>query len=91
MDRGFWWAEPPLVLHFCLLFSVTQSHSGRLRLLRWLSGKESACDVGDVGSTPGSGRSPGLGHGDPLQDSCHGQRSLMGYSPWDHKESDTTE
>ena len=27
----------------------------------WLSGKESACNAGDVGSTPGSGRSPGEG------------------------------
>ena len=35
------------------------------------------------------------GHGHPLQYSClenpHGQRSLMGYSPWGHKESDMTE
>ena len=35
------------------------------------------------------------GHGNPLQYSClenpHGQRSLAGYSPWGHKESDTTE
>ena len=28
--------------------------------------KESSCNVGDPGSTPGSGRSPGEGHGDPL-------------------------
>ena len=37
------------------------------------SGKESACnagDSGDVGSIPGSGRSPGGGHGNPLQSSC---------------------
>ena len=27
-------------------------------------------DVGDVGSIPGSGRSPGGGHGNPLQSSC---------------------
>jgi len=26
----------------------------------------------------------------PLQYSCHGQRSLVGYSPWSHKRSDTT-
>ena len=32
-------------------------------------GKESACDVGDLGSIPGSGRSPGEGIGYPLQDS----------------------
>ena len=29
--------------------------------------KESACNVGDLGVTPGSGRSPGGGHGNPLQ------------------------
>ena len=30
-------------------------------------GKESACNVGDMGSIPGLGRSPGGGHGNPLQ------------------------
>ena len=33
-------------------------------------GKETACNVGDPGLTPGSGRSPGEGHGSPLQYSC---------------------
>ena len=33
-------------------------------------GKESAYNVGDLGLTPGSGRSPGGGHGNPLQYSC---------------------
>ena len=33
-------------------------------------GKESACNVGDLGSTPGLGRSPGGVHGNPLQNSC---------------------
>ena len=33
-------------------------------------GKESACSVGDEGSIPGSGRSPGGGHSNPLQYSC---------------------
>ena len=32
--------------------------------------KESACNAGDPGSIPGSGRSPGEGHGNPLQYSC---------------------
>ena len=41
-----------------------------LRLPRWLSGKESACNAGDVGLIPGSGRSPGGGSGNPLQYSC---------------------
>ena len=57
--------------------------------------KESAHKAGDMSSIPGSGRSSGGGHGNPLQYSClenpHGQRSLVGYSPWGHKESDMTE
>ena len=32
--------------------------------------KESACNVGDLGSIPGLGRSPGGGHGNPFQYSC---------------------
>ena len=35
-----------------------------------LDGKASACNVGDLGSIPGSGRSPGKGIGNPLQHSC---------------------
>ena len=35
-----------------------------------LQGKESACSAGDLGSIPGSGRSPGEGDGNPLQNSC---------------------
>ena len=58
-------------------------------------GKVSAYNVGDLGSIPGSGRSPREGNGNPLQYSClgktHGQRSLVGYSPRGRKESDRTE
>ena len=54
-----------------------------------------AGDIRDAGLIPGLGRSPGGGCGNPLQCSCledpHGQRSLVGYSPWGHKELDTTE
>ena len=57
-------------------------------------GKESVYNSGHLGSIPGLGRSPGGGHGNPLQYSClqnpHGQRNLAGYSPWGDKESDTT-
>ena len=57
-------------------------------------GKESACSAGEPGLIPGSGRSPGEGNGNPLQYSCpenpHGQRTLAGYSPWGHRESDMT-
>ena len=33
----------------------------------WLSGKESTCNAGDLGSIPALGRSPGKGNGYPLQ------------------------
>ena len=62
-------------------------------------GNASACNVGDLGLIPGSGRSPGEENGNPLQyfhGKCtfqyihgkfHGWRSLVGYG---FKESDTT-
>ena len=60
-----------------------------------LDDKKSACNEGDLGSIPGLGRSPGEGHGNPLQYSClqnpHGQSSLVGCSPWGCKELDMTE
>ena len=51
-------------------------------------------DVRDMGAIPESGRSPGGGHGSPLQYSCLEnpmERWLVGYSPWGQKESDTAE
>ena len=52
-------------------------------------------DTRDAGLIPGPGRSPGEGSGLPapvfLPRKFPGQRSLMGYSPWGCKESDTTE
>ena len=39
-------------------------------LFQWLSGKESACNAGDTGLIPDSGRSPGERNGNPLQYSC---------------------
>ena len=59
------------------------------------NGKESACNAGDLGLIPGLERSPGGGHGNPLQYSClenpHEQRSLAGGNPLDRRESDTAE
>ena len=47
-------------------------------------GKESTCNAGHLVSIPGLRRSPGEGHGNPLQYSClenpHGHRSLAVYS-----------
>ena len=57
--------------------------------------KKSACNAGSPGSIPGSGRSPGAGHGNPLQYSCLENPKDVG--AWratvhgSHKESDTTE
>ena len=52
------------------------------------AGKESACNAGDLVSVPGLGRSPGEGNGYPVfwPGEFHGL-----YSPWGHKELDTTE
>ena len=54
-----------------------------------LAGKESACNVGDLGLIPGLGRSPEEGKGYLFQDS--GLENSMDYSPWSRKESDITE
>ena len=57
--------------------------------------KESACKAEDLGSIPGSGRSPWRREWQStpifLPGEFHGQRSLASYSPWGLKESDTTE
>ena len=59
---------------------------------RWFSGQESAFNA-DLGSIPGMGWSRGEGNGNSfyLLEKSHEQRSLAGYSPWGHKESDVTE
>ena len=47
---------------------------------------ESACNAGDLGSIPGLGRSPGGGNSPVfLPGAFHGQRSLVGCSPWSHR------
>ena len=54
-----------------------------------------AGDTRDVGSIPGSGRSPREGNDNLLQYSClekfHGQRNRVGYGPQDHKKLDMIE
>ena len=56
--------------------------------------KNPPANAGDMGSIPGSERSPGEGSGNPFQYSCleksHGQRSLAVYSPWGCKQLDMT-
>ena len=59
-----------------------------------IAGKET-CNLGDTDSIPELERFPGGRYDNPLQCSClenpHGQRSLVGYNPRGHKDSDTTE
>ena len=58
-------------------------------------GKAFACNAGDLGLIPGSGRSPWRRKWQStpvlLPGKSHGHRSLVGYSLWGRKESDTTE
>ena len=57
-------------------------------------GKASAYNVGDLGLSPGLGRCPGEGNGNPLCYSCLEipvDGELVGYNPWGRKESDMTE
>ena len=60
----------------------------------WLSGKESACSAGNLGSIPGSGRFPWKRAWQPtpvfLPGESHEQRSLAGYGPQGLKESEVT-
>ena len=59
-------------------------------MLSGSDGKESAYNVGDLSLILGLGRSPGGGHGSPLQysylENPHGQRTLAGYRPRGCKE-----
>ena len=71
------------------------THSSILGLPGGSGGKESTCDVGDLGSIPGLERFPWTREELPTPIFFPGesqeQRSLVGYTPWGHTESDTTE
>ena len=81
------------------LWNITQATLYLLRHYKVFpvgsDGKESNCNVGDLGLIPELWWSPGRQQGIPLQYSClansHILRSLAGYSPWGHKELDTTQ
>ena len=91
-----WRQERECLSHHLILMSGTVFRAQKT-LMGFLGGsgvKNVPANVGDTGSIPESGRCSGEGSSNPLQYSCldsHGRRSLAGYSPWGHKESDTTE
>ena len=65
-------SRPPPPPAFLLYSSVSMLGPGWICILHCFpgggsDGKESACNAGDRGSIPGSGRSPGKGNGNPLQ------------------------
>ena len=81
---------------FRYLFPISDALEGALSSdLVETDGQASAWNAGNPGSILRLGRPPGEGTGYPFQYSLpgksHGQRSLAGYRPWDHKESDRTE
>ena len=86
--------EPPCRSHSPVIITLYNFYSF-LGLPGSSNGEESACNAGDLGSIPGSGRSPGEGDGNPLQYSClensMDRGALAGCSPWGCKESDMTE
>ena len=88
MDGGAWWAAVHGVTEsqtrLKRLSSSSRAHSGASQVALVVKNPPAnAGDVRDVGSIPGSGRSPGGGHGNPLQPGeSHGQRSLASYSLW---------
>ena len=79
-------------LPLLLLLTFTEENRGGLQVL---SGKESACQCRRHRFDPWVGKIPWRRKWQPtpafLPGKSHGQRSLVGYSPWSHKESDMTE
>ena len=71
--------------------SSTDFHLKNILFLGFPGGKESACDAGDLDSIPGSWKRAWQLTPIFLPGESRGQRRLVGYSPWGHKESDTTE
>ena len=65
---GAWWT--PYTFGFLAINKLTIFIHTYTGFPRGSEVKVSACNAGDPGSIPGSGRSPGEGNGNPLQDSC---------------------
>ena len=76
LPPSFSWIKPMfnfILVDICdaiLFFKKLQYCVSFKGFLGGSDGKESTCNAGDLGSIPGSGRSPGEGNGNPLQYSC---------------------
>ena len=84
-----WDSFPDYVVRFILPLKLEAGFPGGSE------GKASACNAGDLSSIPGWGRFPWRRKWQPtsvlLPGKPHGWRSLVGYSPWNCKDSDTME
>ena len=97
MDRETWWAtvygvaKSWMWLHFHFHFQNTGWELDR-SFPSGSDSEKSSCNAGDPGSVPRSGWSPWRRKWQPtlvfLPGKSHGWRSLVGYSPWGHKESE---
>ena len=72
MDRGAWWATVHSVTKSQTWLKWLSKYIRIIGLPRWLNGKESACNAGDVCSVLGLRRSPREGNDNPVQYSCLG-------------------
>ena len=108
-DRAAWCAAPmeaqsrtrlnnKIVNGYWIIFTANPIMQTAISPLGFPGGsksKESAYNAGDLKSTPGSGRYPGGGHGNPLQNSFlenpMDRGAWQAYSLWGRKESDMTE
>ena len=61
---------PPALFFFRIVLRIQGLLWAHLGFLGGSDSKESTCNAGDLGSIPGSERSPGEGNGYPLQYSC---------------------
>ena len=86
------WKYPSKIV--CPNFDKFETKLSSIMVINWIY-RAFACSVGDLSLILGSGRSPGEGQWQPtpvfLPGEFHGQKSLVGCSPWGHKGSDTTE
>ena len=70
-----------------VIIPLLDIHSSPMGFPGGSAGKESACNVGDLGSIPGLGRSPGEGNSYPLQ--CSGLEKSMNYTVHEVAKSQT--
>ena len=93
--RDSLWYDRNRILYLCSqIFNLSSEFQCNLSYPCFrgcLDGKESACNAGDPGSNPGSGRSPGEGNSNPFQYSCLENSMDRGAWQvlWGCKESDT--